>query len=229
MISDKNTAKIVGALFLTAIITDTIGSELIESLLEAPDYLTAVSANRAKIIIGVLLDLICCAAVVGIPVMMYPVFKQYNKNIALGYLGLRLIEPAIMIVILISSLSVLTLSQEFVKTGMQNISYYQTMGALLKSQRYWGYLIYITVFGFGASVFYYALYQTKLVPRFIAIWGLGGVIIILAGAVCDMFGYSIDMAIYGTPMGLNELFLGIWLIAKGFNSPQNSQSLKSIN
>jgi hypothetical protein len=97
MNTDKKIAQVVGSLFLTALVTNAIGSELMETSIFAPDYLLAVSANKTQMIIGVILELICAAAVIGIPVMMYPILKQYNKRIALGYLGFRLIEPAIAI------------------------------------------------------------------------------------------------------------------------------------
>jgi hypothetical protein len=170
------------------------------------------------VIIGVLLELICGAAVVGIAVMMYPILKKYNKNMALGYLGFRIIEPVITIVILISSLSLLTLSQEYVKAGAPDASYFQTLGTLFQAERYWAYLMYIIVFSLGALLFYYLLYQSKLIPRFISVWGFVGIALLLSGALFEMFGHSVGMIIYGLPMGLNELFLGVWLIAKGFKS-----------
>jgi hypothetical protein len=86
MKTDKRTLRVVGALFLTALVTNEIGSELMEASIFAPDYIIAVSANKTQMIIRVILELICAAAVIGIPVMMYPILKQYNKRIALGYL-----------------------------------------------------------------------------------------------------------------------------------------------
>jgi hypothetical protein len=63
------------------------------------------------------------------------------------------------------------------------------------------------------------MYQSKLIPRYLAIWGFIGVAVLFTGVLFDMFGYGIDMIFYGLPMALNELFVGIRLIAKGFDSP----------
>jgi LuxR family maltose regulon positive regulatory protein len=69
-----------------------------------------------------------------------------------------------------------------------------------------------------ASMFYYMLYQSKLIPRFISVWGLVGALAMLATAMLDTFGISPgSLDVLGVLMLLNELFLGAWLIVKGFN------------
>jgi hypothetical protein len=70
-------------------------------------------------------------------------------------------------------------------------------------------------FGLGALMFYTMLYQSKLIPRFISIWGLIGATVVLANTMLDMF--SLTVPNLGVLMLLNELFLGVWLIVKGFN------------
>jgi hypothetical protein len=70
-------------------------------------------------------------------------------------------------------------------------------------------------FGLGALMFYTMLYQSKLIPRFISIWGLIGATVVLANTMLDMF--SLTVPNLGVLMLLNELFLGVWLIIKGFN------------
>ncbi|MFQ6062343.1 MAG: DUF4386 domain-containing protein, partial [Methanosarcinales archaeon] len=51
-----------------------------------------VYPNKTKVIIGVLLEFIDTAAVVGIGVMLFPILKKHNETIALGYVGTRIIE-----------------------------------------------------------------------------------------------------------------------------------------
>jgi hypothetical protein len=88
--TNKKTARIVGVLFLTAMVTSLLGGLWLESILAAPDYLISVSANETQVIIGVLLELINGIAVVGIAVMMFPVFKKHDEALALGYVALSL-------------------------------------------------------------------------------------------------------------------------------------------
>ena len=83
------------------------------------------------------------------------------------------------------------------------------------------------VLGLAGLMFYYLLYQSKLIPRFISVWGLIGAAFYLTGGLLEIFGYNLGL-ILSLPMGFNEIFLGVWLIVKGFNSSIiNSQSTKT--
>ena len=48
-----------------------------------------------------------------------------------------------------------------------------------------------------------------------SVWGLLGATVVLANALLDMFGFPPGNL--GVLMLLNELFLRVWLIVKGFN------------
>jgi hypothetical protein len=71
--------------------------------------------------------------------------------------------------------------------------------------------------GLAGLMLCYAFYRTKLVPRFLAVWGLVGYAVILGGSVLEVLGFDLRM-IQTIPGGLWELSIGVWLIAKGFNS-----------
>ena len=217
MNTHRKTAIIVGVLYITATVAGIL-SLIGTGAIHAPDYLINVSANGNQIIIGALFSLIMAVSVAGIGVMMFPILKKQNEALALGYVGARIVEAVMFIVTVISWLLLLILSQEYVKAGAPDVSYFQTIGTLFMAERYWPTLMVAIFFSLGALMFYYLLYRSKLIPRFISVWGLIGATLVLSGALSDMFGYNLEMMIYGSLMGLNELFLGVWLIAKGFNS-----------
>ena len=99
MTSHRKTAIIVGVLFLIATATFFIGdSILIESILGDPDYLMNVSENMTQMIIGVLIAFIDGIAIIGIAVFMFPILKKHCEPMALGYVGLRIVEFAIIVV-----------------------------------------------------------------------------------------------------------------------------------
>ncbi len=221
MNANKKTAIIIGVLFLTALATSIFGGGLIETIVGAPDYLETVSENETTVIIGVLIELINCAAVVGLAVMLFPILKHQNEALALGYIGFRVIEAMILIVAVISPLTLITLSKEYVALGTADTAYFQTLGTLLTDAR--GHLtgLLTTVFfSLGALLLFYSLYQSRLVPRFISIWGLIAVALVLAWNLLEALGIEINGGmILALPMILDEVVLGIWLIVKGFNIP----------
>ena len=221
METSRKVAIIVGVLFLTAMVTSLVGGGVIESIISAEDFLISVSENETQVVIGVLLELINAISVLGIGVLMYPILRQFNDNIALGYLGFRIIESVFCSVIVISPLSLITLSQNYLEAGAPEASYFQTVGALSIAERASVVGLLIPVFlSLGGMLFYYLLFQSQLLPRFIAIWGFVGVVLILALNLLSTFNLEIGLSIsliFALPIITNEVFLGVWLIVKGFN------------
>ena len=220
-ISMKKTAIIVGVLFLIALIFNIVTMGIYQPILTAPDYLGNAYPNKIQIILGILLDFICVPAIIFIPIMMYPIFKQYNERISRGYVIFRFLEGILFIISLISWLSIINLSQEYITGGAQNISYFNTLGNLIFARIDWTTLIYIIIFTIAALMFYYLLYRSKIIPRFLSVWGLRAAAFLLTGALLGMLGFIPllkAMTYFSPPIALNELVLSIWLIVKGFNS-----------
>jgi hypothetical protein len=213
----RKTAIIVGALFIIDLLMNMIGSTLIEVILDNPDYLIALSANKNQVITGVLLESISAICLVSIGFMIYPILKSYSETIARGYFSIRIIETVIAVGFVISHLLLFALSQEYVKAGTPDASHFQTLGALLIEGHDFSYQIYAIFYSLGSLMLFVLLSRTKLVPQLISIWGLTGAIVMLTGLVVDMYGSGVGMEIYGMPLGLCQIFLAIWLIIKGFN------------
>ena len=85
MNSNRRTAIIVGVLFITATVTSSLYYVLVTPILDAPDYLVKVSENANQIIIGVLLYLIDCAAVVGDPAPKFFAEKEMMETDGLKF------------------------------------------------------------------------------------------------------------------------------------------------
>ena len=232
MNSNRKTAIIVGVLFIIALVLDIIGRGIYEPILNAPDFLVSAYPNKIQLIIGILLEFICAPAIVLIPIMLFPILKKYNESIALGYVGFRFLEGILFIFMVIKSLSLISLSQEYLNSGAGDASYFQTLGNSIQAENYWATLIYIIVFTLGALMFYYLLSKSKLIPQFISVWGLVAAALLLTGALVGMLGLIPllkVMIFFGPPIALNEITLAVWLIVKGFNSSAiPSKSVKQI-
>jgi hypothetical protein len=221
MDSNRKTAVMVGVLFLIALVFDLVAMAMYDPVLNAPDFLNNASPNAIKVIGGILLDFIAAIAIVLIPIMLYPILKQHNEALALGYVGFRFLEGILFIFSAIKSLSLVSLSQEYIAAGAHDASCFEILGSTIHAQNHWSTLIYIIVFTIGALMFYKVLFVSKLLPRFISIWGIAAVGLLMAGALIglfELFETSNIMLLLGPPVALNEITLSIWLFAKGFNS-----------
>ena len=139
---------------------------------------------------------------------------------ALGYVGSRLVAVAFNMIGVIILLVLLTLSQEFVKAGTPVSSHFQTIGELLRMGRdLANHVGVILVMSMGGLMFYYLLYQVKLVPRWLAGWGLIGTAVTIVASCLFMFrSISLMTSVYmDLPLALQEVVFAVWLIIKGFN------------
>ena len=219
--SYRKTGRIVGIFFITATLAGILGL-VFSGPLQAPDYLLDVSENENQVIIAALLSLVMAVAVAGIATSAYPVLKKQNEALALGYVGARIVEGVLFIVTVISWLLLLILSREFVKAGAPDASYFQTIGELLQAVGNWvgPVVLDVAVSPVHYLIFYYLLYRSKLVPRWLSVWGLVGVPLWIAAGVLATFGHdptSTTPIILNLPIALNEMVLAVWLIVKGFN------------
>jgi hypothetical protein len=211
----------VGVLFIIATVLNVLGSNLFKPILDAPDYLIKISANENQVIIGGLLVLLSAFASAGIAIGLYPVLKKHHEALALGSVGLRVMEGMLYIVGVVGLLSILTLSQEYVKAGASNASLFQASGTSLLAVRDWAGKLSIIAFTLGALMYYYVFYQSKLVPRWLSGWGFLGAALSLAAALLAISGqiiyFSTVFILLQLPIGVQEMVLAVWLIVKGFN------------
>jgi hypothetical protein len=219
---DRKAARTAGVLFIVATGAAIASGAFLLPLLEAPDYLVKVSANETQVGIGALFYFVMAAAGAGIAIPMYPILKRYSEGLALGAVAFRIIEGAVFAVGVICVLVLVPTSQGFVQAGTPDGSHFQTLGELLLA----GYTISQAVvpgvfaFSLGALMYYYIFYQSKLVPRWLSVWGLAGVTLGIANGLYDMFGgipnETLSMLL-DLPIFAQEMVLAVWLIVKGFD------------
>ena len=220
MDSIRKSSIIVGVLFLIATIIIIIGGVFSFSIYES-DYLIAVASNENQVIFGALLEIVATAAIVGIPIAMFPLLKKYNESLALGYVAIRIFEGLTIFLNTIVLLSILALSQEFVNSLSPDVLYFQMTGNLLLTTREQISVLVDFSFPIGALVFNYLLYKTKLIPRWISSLGLLGGTLWLITVPFRFFGVNFEqMDFLALPIAAQEMILAIWLIIKGFNSPK---------
>jgi len=73
------------------------------------------------------------------------------------------------------------------------------------------------IFAIAALIFYYLLYQSNLIPRWISVWGVIAAILLILANLLEVMGIVPASMILYLPIILNEIVLAIWLIVKGFN------------
>jgi hypothetical protein len=151
-----------------------------------------------------------------------PILKTVNEALAVGYVVFRgALETVTYIAMVITWLFLLILGQEYVKAGAPEASYFQTLGVLLVKGNDSINSILIIIFSLGALMLYYLLYRSKLIPRWISVWGFIAILLHLATGILIMFQlmspFSPVNLVINFPIFLQEMVMAVWMIVKGFN------------
>lgn len=217
MKSNKKTARAVGVLFLVGMVAGVIGNLLIQSTLSVPDYLSTISANSVKLAIGAMLMLMTSIWDATHGILMFPILKQHNERMAIGYFGFRIVDSVFLALQVLFILLQIPLGNEYLKASEQDSFYFQTLSTLITQANLYAYQIGMIAVGLAGLMLCYMFCKAKLVPKFLAVWGFVGYATILCGSVLEVLGFDLFL-IHTIPGGLWELFIGVWLIVKGFNS-----------
>ncbi len=213
----RTTARVVGVVYLAGFVVGIGGTALNQSILGAPDHLSKVSANSMLLAIGAILWLMAVAGDVAHGVLMFPILKQHSERIALGYLASRIVDAVFIGVSVLFILFQIPLGSEYLKAVAPNTLYLQALSTLSIQANLYAYEIGMIALGLAGLMLNYVFYRAKLVPRWLAVWGLVGYAIIFGGMVSELMGSGLGLA-SSIPGGLWEVFIGVGLIAKGFNS-----------
>jgi len=223
MPSYRRNAIAVGLLFIACSAVSILSIVPLGSMLDTPVDLARLAANDNRVVLTALIEFVWAATAAGIAIGLYPVLRKRNRALALGSVAGRVAEGVLILVGTLSLLALLTLSQESVAAGSAASSSFQATEDALLAVRDWvqGFLMSLS-FLLGAVMYYYLLYRTRLVPRWLAGWGLIAVALSLAATVyagfTQEFGFTTVNNVLNIPIGVQEMVLAVWLIVKGFNA-----------
>lgn len=212
----RTTARIVGAMYLAGFVVGIGGIVLIQSILGAPDQLATLPAKSTLLAIGAVLWLLAAAWDALHGVLMFPILKQHSERMAVGYLGFRIMDGLLIAIMVLFVLLQIPLSGEYLKAGA-DASYLQALSTVFMQAQLDAYNVAMTTLGISGLILCYAFYKSKLIPRLLAVWGLVGYATILGGSVLEVLGVNLN-SVHAVPGGLWEVFIGVWLIVKGFSS-----------
>ena len=228
MKSYRMNSMMAGVLYLLGtvfgIISAVVGGKVISSTVQTIPLsdivlLDQVVLDSTRLLTGSFFILLMGISLVAMTVFLYPVFKKDSEELAMGMLLFRgVMEGTWYFITTISFLVLFTLGEEYVATGATSTSLQSIGNAVYKFQDLLGPLGTM-LFLIGATCLYISFYRTKLIPRWLTVWGLIGVIPYMTYALIHFFGIDNGIGFYlQMPLALQEMVMALWLIIKGFNS-----------
>lgn len=223
MRTHRKTAIIVGTLFIIGTVAGILSVVATTPVLNGSDYLVKVSSDSNRLSIGALLVLTMGLSLAVVPVALFPIARKHNESLALGYVVFRgALEPIAYIGVVISWLALTVVGREYGQAGAPDAFAFQALGTVLRGTQDAIGNILIIIFSLGALMLYALLYQSRLVPRWLSVWGFIAIILHLATAFLALFaladGTSPIVLVMHLPIFLQEMVMAVWLIVKGFNA-----------
>lgn len=215
MSSTNRITKIVGILFITATATSSLSIWITEPIFGATNLLEAFSDKSSQITIAALLMLVDAISVAFIAILLFPILKQKSEGLALGYVGMRIMEGLLFAAHVAAFLAVLSISKEYSVSNVQDVSNFKTIGhsLLMLAESTFDIGLGI-VFTISALILNYMLFRFALVPRWLSAWGLLGALVTMTIVLLKYFDIKVIEAL-DFIIGIQEMVFAIWLIGKG--------------
>jgi hypothetical protein len=223
----RKNAVMAGVLYFLGtvfgVLSGVIGGEVVSSFsfgkpLVGVDMLGLVAANSSRITGGAFLILMMGISLVAMTVFLYPIFRKDSEELATGLILFRgALEGTFYFISTLGFLTLVLLGNEYIASGA-NSAALQSMGNVL--YQFQGSLAPVgpIFFLIGATCIYLSFYRTRLIPRWLSIWGFIGVAASLAATLLNFFhmdpgiGFYLEMV-----LAPQEIVMAVWLIVKGFN------------
>ena len=215
MIAAKGVGRIIGVLLLIQLFGGVmVNFVLMAPVFAAPGFLVNAAGHSRQVSLAVLLGLATGMLSVGIAITAFQVFRQYSHAMALWFVALAVVSFSLTAVENVNVMSMLSLSDAYAKANVADRDLFEALRHVVASARNWEHYIGLIVAGCALFVFYSLLFRFALVPRALAAFGLGAVVLQIVAVAMPLFGQDIVFLML-LPLGVSQLLLALWLIAKG--------------
>jgi len=206
-----------------------VGGEVLESIVSGVPLsgasLDMVASDASHITAAAFLTLMMGISLAAMTLFLYPIFRKDSEVLALGMLIFRgALEGTFYFVSTIALLMLVALGNEYAAAGSSSAAL-QVMGKVYYHTIDMIGPVGTIVFLIGATCLYISFFRTRLIPRWLSIWGLIGVVPDAAYALLHFFHLDNGIGIYlQMVLAPQEVVMGLWLIIMGFNQ----QALKTL-
>lgn len=220
-------ALMAGVLYLLGTVfgvaSAIVGGEVLSSIVQTKPLsgvvlLDLVANDSSRLLAATFLILMMGISLVAMTAFLYPIFKKDSEELAMGMVLFRgVMEGVWYFATTITFLVLIVLGEEYIATGGSSTAL-QSMGNVIYNFQDLLGPIGSILFLIGATCLYISFYRTELIPRWLSIWGLIGVVPYMAYALLHLFGMDTGFGIYlQMLLAVQEMVMALWLIIKGFN------------
>ena len=210
----QKSAKTAGIAYLLIISTSILSMILGPyKLIVEGDYTTTIqniSSEQVLFRAGLTYDLLMFIAVIILSVALYTALKTVNKTVALTALISRMGEAFTGCLTVVCSVAILLV----INNGDTPESIQKTVTLLLQIKDSLMNIVF-SFLGFGTVLFCYNFYLSKMIPRWLSVFGMLAFSLVFAESLGVVLFDMNSSAVTGIPAILFEITIGFWLWIRG--------------
>ena len=216
MVSAKTIGRTMGVLLLLQIVlSSTVYFGLLDAGPTGRTFLVDAAAQPTRMSLAAVLLIAGGFLPVALSTNAWPLFSQYSLRAANAYLVATGASLALLAVEAGMIMSMLTISQEYAKSGGSDARTFEIVGTVVRFARYWAHYAALLVGSGTLLLVYTTMFRFGLVPRILAGLGVACILLQMTGLIMPFFGADINFMLLA-PLGICHITLSIWLVAKGF-------------
>lgn len=204
---------LLGITFFVQASTSLIGGLLfgnLESETSIETTLTNISTHILTFNLSVFLQFVTAIVIIMLGIAIYETAGHMNKTLAKFGLFLYVFEAMLLAVGQIFLIGLMKVSELYLASGDAGLL---NLGEVLLKCRHFSGEIAMLPFGIGAIFFYYLLMKAKIIPKWLALWGLVTAPCIMVYFTLGTMGIVLPFAIC-IPYVPFEFFTGVFIMVK---------------
>jgi hypothetical protein len=218
MMSAKNTGRLIGAMILAQVIGGmSVNLFLTAPLFGSPGFLATGATNAQQIGVSVLIGLASSGLSLAVAIAGYRLFRAGSPALSIALIAVSAVALSVTAVEYINMMSMVSFSEAWAQAGATHQEVLEAAKVIVASARNWAHYIGLILSGCTLFLLYLVLFHSRLVPRWLAVFGMVAVMLQLVSVSLPLLGHNVIFQLLA-PLGLCQILLSIWLLAVGFNS-----------
>lgn len=210
-------STVAGLLLLAGLVAGVLS---VVPVLEEPDFLRRLPTREGEVVSGALFQLLMVLAYAGFALVLHPVLHRASPALSLGFVSFRLVACGLHLIAIAALPLFLDLGRAFETVSATAGPAYEVLAETLRLGRdLVNHVAVIVALALGDSLLFVILHRWRLVPRWLAGWGLVGAGCTIAASVMLLVGavevVSVPYLALNAPAAIQTVVLAAWLIGRG--------------
>ena len=209
-------AVMAGALYILGTVAGVLSVVAVGGFPDE-DFLARMAADPSRLTLGAFFIFTMGFSLAAMTLFLYPLFRKDSEPLAMGMVLFRgAFEGTWYILSALIWVTLGALIKEIASAGADSAALQAIGNVALQAEDKLGD---IGTFAFiiGAACLYTSFYRTRLIPRWLSVWGLIGTVPFVAYYLLHFFDIDPGLMPLVLPLAVQEMVMGLWLIIAGFN------------